>query len=271
MKTIFCLNGKIVPKDRAVVYSQDPGFLYGFGIFETVLIHKHNPVFLKAHIQRLKDNARILGLHIDRDISRHINLLLKKSHFNSARMRINAWKGLKRDNILISLSSFRPYAESKYCKGFKVIISTFKINQSSVISRIKSMNYLVNFLARRQAEEKGADEAFLLNTKGFLVEGSRSNVFLVKQGKLITPAFSSGCLPGITRKVVINIANRCGMDVIEKDVLSGDSFKAEEVFITSSLMGIMPVTSLNRRKINKAEPGPVYKLLADKYRLKALG
>ncbi|MDD4909154.1 MAG: aminotransferase class IV [Candidatus Omnitrophica bacterium] len=259
------MNGRIVPREKAVVYSQDPGFLYGFGVFETLLVCEGKPVFLKEHIGRLRNNARTLGIYIGKDLRAGINAVLNKADFKTARMRVNAWKGVKGSNILISLNSFTPPTGAEYDRGFKVIISRFRINELSGIAGIKSLNYLINALAREEAEKMEADEALLLNTRGLVAEGSRSNIFLVENGKLITPALSCGCLAGITRKVIMDAAERSGIEVIEKDVRPDHLFKAREVFIANSLIGLMPVARINNRRINRSGKDGIYKLLAREY------
>jgi len=265
MKELFYLNGKVVPKEKAVIFCLDPGFLYGFGVFETIRVDEGRALFLKEHIERLRNNAAVLGMHIERNLVVRIKSLLKKSALKSARIRINVWKGISRSNTLIFIQEFFPYPEEVYEQGFKAVISRFRVNEFSVIPRIKSMNYLPNILARYEAEEKGADEAILLNTRGFIAEGSRSNIFLIKGGRLLTPPLSSGCLPGITRKVVINLARKNGIKILQKDITPDYLFRADEVFITNSLLKIMPITSINNRRINKGGAGRVYKFLADKY------
>ena len=141
------------------------------------------------------------------------------------------------------------------------------------LSRIKSLNYLDNLLAREDARRHGADEAILLNTRGFVAEGSASNVFLVQQGRpacpvgrLLTPGVESGALPGIARRAVLELAFAVGLEPVESEVELSVFKDASEAFLTNSVMEVMPLTSLDGRPVGSGRPGPVTERLQRLYR-----
>ena len=146
------------------------------------------------------------------------------------------------------------------------VVSSVRRNETSPLSRIKSLNYLDNLLAREDARRHGADEAILLNTRGFVAEGSASNVFLVQQGSLLTPGVESGALPGITRRVVLELVSAVGLEPVESEIEMSVFGDASEAFLTNSVVEIMPLTSLDGRPVGPGRPGPVTRRLQRLYR-----
>jgi branched-subunit amino acid aminotransferase/4-amino-4-deoxychorismate lyase len=136
----------------------------------------------------------------------------------------------------------------------------------SPLSRIKSLNYLDNILARLEAREHNAQEALLLNTLGWVAEGATSNVFIIKDKNLITPPVDAGILPGITRAAVLEIAESLDLQAREETFSPEELLRANEAFLTNSLMEIMPLVMLNEKKIGKGKPGPLTELLHQGYR-----
>jgi branched-subunit amino acid aminotransferase/4-amino-4-deoxychorismate lyase len=154
-----------------------------------------------------------------------------------------------------------------YWKGFRAVISKhFRQNEFSPLSGIKSANYLPMLLAYRQAKAQGYDEALLLNTQGFLSEASRSNIFFVKDNCLITPSSDCGCLPGITRDTVLSIAAREKIQCLEAKVSPEELKKADEAFLTNSLVEVMPLVAADGRPILKGKPGKITELILKRYR-----
>jgi branched-subunit amino acid aminotransferase/4-amino-4-deoxychorismate lyase len=131
---------------------------------------------------------------------------------------------------------------------------------------MKTTSYLENLLARQQAKADGADEALFLNEKGRLAEASTSNVFLVSENVLKTPSKESGILPGITRDIILGLAAHAGIPVLESDILLEEAAEANEVFLTNSVLEIMPVTNLDGKAICDGKPGPVTRQLMAAYR-----
>ncbi len=137
--------------------------------------------------------------------------------------------------------------------------------RESALSRIKSINYLPNILAKLEAKQKGADEGIMLNSRGHLTEATVSNIFLISQGRLLTPSLESGPLPGITRKTVIELAPTLGLEVSEREIKLSELMEAEEAFLTNSGQEVVPLTEVNGRPIGQGRPGKVTKAISQAY------
>jgi branched-subunit amino acid aminotransferase/4-amino-4-deoxychorismate lyase len=161
---------------------------------------------------------------------------------------------------------FKPPSPSEYRKGWKAVVVETRQNQGSPLSRLKSLNFLNNIWARREAEAKRVDEGILLNTLGEVAEASTSNIFLVKKGVVITPPEESGLLPGITRRVVLELTSTLGLEVYDKKVFLDDLMVAEEAFLTNSLIEIMPLVEIDGRRIGKGKQGPITEKIHKAYR-----
>jgi branched-subunit amino acid aminotransferase/4-amino-4-deoxychorismate lyase len=145
------------------------------------------------------------------------------------------------------------------------VVSSIRRNETSPLSAVKSLNCLDNLLAREDARRRGADEAILLNTRGLVAEGSASNLFLVEGGRLLTPSIESGALPGITRQAALELASAAGLEAAESGVEMQALWDAPEVFLTNSVMEVMPLTMLDGRPVGSGEPGPVTERLGQMY------
>jgi branched-subunit amino acid aminotransferase/4-amino-4-deoxychorismate lyase len=145
------------------------------------------------------------------------------------------------------------------------VVSDVRRNETSPLSRVKSLNCLDNVLARERARRQGADEALLLNGKGMVAEGSASNLFIVDGEGLTTPGIESGALPGITRAAVIELAAEAGIACRESNLALDDLPAAKEAFLTGSIMGVMPLTRLDGSAIGDGRPGPVTGLMQRLY------
>jgi branched-chain amino acid aminotransferase len=165
----------------------------------------------------------------------------------------------------VLITEYHPPAPEKYEHGFKVIVSSIRRNSRSPVTFMKSANTMEAMLARQEARIKGADEALFLNEKGFLTEASGSNIFLVKNGVLITPRFETGILPGVTRVVLFEIANSLGIKFKEKNVRLDELFDADEAFITNSLIEIVPVTRVDGKPIGNGKVGEKTRKLSQVY------
>jgi len=151
--------------------------------------------------------------------------------------------------VLVVASKLVPIPVRRYEDGFRAVVSSVRQNSGSPISRLKSASYLANLLARREARDAGSDEALLLNERGRLCEGSSSNVFLVRAGRLYTPDDASGCLAGITRAAVMEIAADQGIPAAQREIELGELFQADEAFITNSVLEVMPLAVVDDKPI----------------------
>ena len=168
--------------------------------------------------------------------------------------------------VLIVAGYYQPDPEQTYEKGFRAILSSIRRNSQSLLSRIKSANYLESILARQEAKVAGVDEALFLNERGLLAEASMSNVFLITDGILRTPGPESGILPGITRETILELAPKLGIKTFEQDILPDELFQAQEAFLTNSLIEVIPLTHINRKPIASGKSGPITQKLLSAYR-----
>jgi branched-chain amino acid aminotransferase len=255
----------------------DYGFLYGFGLFETMRAY-HGRVFrLERHLRRLEHSAEILGLADEiPDLTDAVRETIQANRLSDARIRITISIGeggmvpdpstCRKPTVLILASHYQPYSESIYENGFRAVTSSIRRNSQSPLSRLKSANYLESLLAKQEARKAAADEALCLNEKGLLAEASMSNTFLVSDGGLLAPKEDSGILPGITREAVLELASQLKISVFERDVSLEEVFQAEEAFLTNSLIEIMPLTEVDKKPIGSGRPGPVTRKLRAEYK-----
>ena len=282
MKEIFYLNGKLLPGEKAKISLLDYGFLFGFGLYETVRAYNGKVFRLDNHLARLRYSGNRLGIVIHTALIREaVNDVIKANGFKQTRLRICVSIGegtispnldsCKQPTIAIIASEYKPPSREKYQNGYKVALSSIRRSSLSPVTYLKSTNTMENMLARRDAKDIGADEAFFLNEKGYLTEAAGSNLFLMKNGVLKTPRYESGILPGVTRVVVFELAAKLGIKVREVNLKLADLLQADEVFITNSLIEIVPVTSFDGKPIADGKPGTltgklmkVYKALVKK-------
>ena len=268
------LNGELVPADEARVSALDLGFLYGYGLFETMRARSGRIFRLEQHLQRLRDSAEAIRLPLgDRDLAAACYDTLRANNLLDARVRLAVSAGpgegspdvptVPRPTVLATASPYTPPPDGVYLRGHRAICSSIRQNSGSPLSRLKSANYLNNLLARDEARRAGADEALLLNERGVVSEGSTTNVFLVMDGSLVTPDVASGCLPGITRQAVIELAQGLGVDVSYREFQREALLKADEAFLTNSILGVMPLTEVDGVPIEG--PGELTRRLMEAY------
>jgi len=275
-ETVY-LNGTLIPRRQAMISVMDYGFLYGFGLFETMRAY-HGQVFrLDRHLGRLARSAELLGLAAEiPDLTDAVRETIRVNRLSDARIRITVSIGeggmvpdpgtCRKPTVLILAGPYRPYSEPVYERGFRAVTSSIHRNSQSPLSRLKSANYLESLLAKQEARNAGADEALCLNEKGLLAEASMSNIFLVSDGSLLTPKEDSGILAGITREAVLELADRLKIGFSERDISPEEVCPAEEAFLTNSLIEIMPLTRVDGQPIGSGRPGPVTHKLRAAYR-----
>ena len=279
MSNFIFLNGKIISDADANISSADRGFLYGDGIYETLRSYRGKPFKLADHLERMRDSARQLKISFDytnADIGERINELLEKNHTQDAYIRITLSRGsgggrLQMDDnieptILIQVKPFSPYDSKLYDEGMSLVVSNYKRSTSCPISRYKSTNLLQSILRKEEANKKSAHETIVLNTDGFVAECVVSNIFMVSAGSVVTPSLDTNILPGITRRIVLDICKNSGILSSEEHFKIDVLIKADEVFITNSLMEIMPVSRIDDTKIGKTVPGRITQQMMNAYK-----
>jgi len=272
MKGIAYINGDFISLKDAKVSILDRGFRYGEGLFETVCIQEGKAVFLKEHFERLKNSAKALNLELSlnfQQVSKITEKLLRNSSLGNGVLNIYLTatdEEKKKTNFIIVVKDEIRYKESNYKKGYTAIISSIRIDSSLSVNAHKTLSFLPHILAKKEASQKGTDEAILLNTDGFVLEGTTRNIFMVKGNTLITPPINSGILPGITRAKILEIAPAVGLKVEEKLVNLDFLKSCDEIFLTSSLIEVMPIVKVDDTLINNGSIGQYAVILRKKYR-----
>ena len=277
MNELVYVNGSLVLRTDARISPLDYGFLYGFGLFETMRSYNGNVFRLERHLDRLVRSAKELGITVETEVlGGAVKDTIRANGLDNARIRLTVSGGeggmspditsCKEPTVVVTATKYQPFPDDVYRKGFRAIVSSIRRSTNSPVSGIKSLNYLECLLARQEARAVSANEALFINDRGLLAEASMSNVFLVSEGSLKTPVQGSGLLPGVTREVVMELAAGLGINVEECDVLLEDVFQAQEAFLTNSIMEIMPLTEVDGRAVGDGRPGPVTLRLMAAYR-----
>jgi branched-chain amino acid aminotransferase group I len=279
MAEIIYLNGRLIPRSKAKLSPFDHGFLYGYGLFETMRAYQGHIFRLDRHLARLHRSIQSLGL-ADRlaafNLEASCTKTLDANKLKDARLRLTVSAGegnmtpdpstCSNPTVLITARNLVPLPPEKYESGFKAALSPLRRNSQSPLSRLKSTCYMENILARMAARAAGYDEAILLNEQGYLAEGSTTNIFLVSKGELFTPSLESGALPGITREAVLEIARSTNIKTLERQVELKELIEAEEAFITNSVLELMPLTWFEGKPIGTGKAGQLTKELLAAYR-----
>jgi len=253
-ETVF-LNGQYVNPQEAGISVLNSGFLLGYGLFESMRLYQNKIVYFDQHMKRIMESSRLIGIkpyYNEGKIKEVIRKTVKLNGFSDSYVRLTLWKSDGRDGILVIARQYAPYPFKKYLAGFRACVSNFRQAEKSILSGIKSTSRLMLELAYADAKEKKFDEAIILNNRGYLAEASRCNIFFVKGNELFTPSLACGCLKGITRQVIFDLAGKCGLCVNEGEFTPGDLYNADEAFLTNSLMGVMPLFSVGKTVINRA-------------------
>jgi len=253
-REIIFLNGKFIPAKEACLPVLTLGFLYGWGLFESMRAYDNKIVYFDEHLKRIGKSAKLMDIkcpYAPARLKGVIHEAVKISGFKDAYARLTLWKSENGADILVTVKKYRSYPSRKYKEGFHAFISSFRQNNDSLFAQLKTTNYLICRLAYGQALKKGFDEALILNHKGYIAEGSRSNLFFVKGKELFTPSLKCGCLDGITRRVVFDLAKKYKIEAFEGNFTIQDLAGSNEAFLTNSLMGIMPLASVEGRCIGR--------------------
>ena len=268
MGRLTFLNGKFLPENEARVSVLTPGFLYGWGLFESMRAYRGRIVCLREHLKRLRDSARKIRIsfnYTDRRLKGIIRELVKNNGFSDAYVRMCLWKKEAGGDLFILVKKYRPFSLRKYNKGFSACISRYRQNESCVLTPHKTANYLMFQLAYSEARENGFDEALLLNNRGVLAECSRSNIFFARGRQIFTPGLACGCLNGITRDLIIGLAKKNKISVAEGNFSLPELLSADEAFLTNSLMGVMPLAYVGKNRIGDSRRGRITKALIKEY------
>lgn len=274
--SIVYLDGKYLPLEEAKVSVLDRGFIFGDGVYEVIPAYGGHLFRLAQHLQRLENSLQ--GIHLDNPLQNQqwqeiIEEIVRRNNNNNQDQSIylQVTRGAaKRDHVFpdeISQTIFVMSTPMQAVSQEKLDSGVAAITHDDIRWRychIKSIALLPNTLMRQVAREAGADEA-ILNRDGKITEGAASNVFIVKNGKIITPAKDECLLPGITRDLILEIAAAAGLDYSETDISLEDLQNADEIWLSSSTKEILPVTLLDGKPVGNGKPGACWKDMLARY------
>jgi len=264
------INGSIADEKDAKISVFDHGFLYGDGIFETLRAENGKIFRLDMYMTRLYRSAKFIGLEIPlakEEMKDAVKKTLAANSFMNARIRITVTRGIGdigygakcEPNIVIMVTEQKPYPELIYKEGVKVMTASYERD----IPEAKTTNCMMLGILQRKADEVGAHEALLLNKNDEVTEGISTNIFIVKDDAVITPA--KGMLEGVTRYILIEQIKASNITIEQRAIKKEELYTADEIFITSTTRKIVPVVEVDGRKISDGKPGKYYVILSQKF------
>ncbi len=273
------INGRLYDKQDAKISVYDHGLLYGDGVFEGMRIYGGKVFRLQDHLERLWHSAKAIWLEIPmsmKDMAGAVDRTVKANELADGYVRLIVTRGAgtlgldphwtSDPQVIIIADLISLYPQEYYEKGLEIItVSTIRNHPAALSPRIKSLNYLNNILAKIEGLQAGCVEALMLNQRGEVAECTGDNIFLVTRGQLLTPPIDAGILEGITRAVVIELAEEAGIEVREIALTKHDVYIADECFLTGSAAELVPVVKVDSRRIGDGRPGPITQQLLDRF------
>ena len=274
------VDGRVGSPEEVTLKVTDNGFVFGDSAYETLRTYGSRPFELGRHLGRLRRSIGLLGFDLqagDELIRTRIDECLSFAGNAESYLRVIVSRGvgdmsyrfekIAEPTMVIFVKPLEPIDPALYLKGGTLALVSVRRNPIEALNpAMKASNLLNNALAAREAMAKGALEALMLNTRGEVAECAGSNVFIVKQGVLLTPPLSCGILEGITRAITLELAAALSLRLEERVISVEDVRSADEVFITSSLKEIVPIVRLDDASISGGVPGPMTKRLLAAYR-----
>lgn len=266
---IVHLNNEFVRITERDLKGFAPGYLNGLGVFETLLCEQGRAFFLQEHYRRFLygcDRYILPSPMPLKAVREVLGRLLKLNQLKNARVRLMAWrKGCDTHSAVMAIPR-EPFSRAVYHRGFSACVYPGKLDRSPELVKIKTLDYGVFLRAYEHAIRNRHQEAIFLNSSGEIVEGSRSNIFIVKGKKLLTPHLNCGCLAGVTRQAVLNAARKLGLKTSAGHLFINDLRCSDEAFLTNALVGIMPLTGFQGHRIANGRPGAVTARLSKSYK-----
>ncbi len=274
------IDGNFYPKSEAKVSVYDHGLLYGDGVFEGIRAYEGVVFKLDEHLDRLYRSANTIMLQIPLtkdEVKKAVLDTLKKNNLETAYIRLVVTRGIgdlgldprkcsKSTVIIITEPLIQLHSENRKKNGITAMISWVKRDPvDATTHEIKSLNYLNSILAKIEANIAGVDEAICLDKSGFVCEGVAENIFMVRNGEIVTPPICTGALPGITRGVVMKLAKKLEYSMVERNITPNELFNADEVFFTGTAAEIIPVRGINKRVIGNGKPGPITQRVMEEF------
>lgn len=261
MSMIVWLNGSLVPLEEARISPLDHGFLVGDGVFETLVARGGRLFAAQEHWERLVHSCEVMGLTptTEEEFTGAMDAVLKANDLLDARVRytlssgdgpLGSDRGDVGNTVLVTAVPLKGWGPTE-----KVCLVPWPRLETGALAGVKSTSYGENVLALAHSKARGCGEAILANTKGELCEGTGSNIFIVVDGRLITPPLSSGCLAGVTRRLVLSACLRAGLSCYEETVSAEALATCEEAFLSSTTRDVHPISEIDGRALNA--PGPI--------------
>jgi len=271
---IIYIDGKYLPDDQAKISVFDHGFLYGDGVFEGIRAYNGKIFRLKEHLDRLFDSAKTIDLKpplSKEEMTEVLCEVLRRNNLTNAYIRPIISRGVgdlgldprkcPKPSVIVIATSWGAMYGDLYEKGLRGITVSVRRNPAEALPpNVKSLNYLNNILAKIEANYKGGDEAIFFDTNGYISEGSGDNLYVVKNGEIITPPTLNN-LRGITRMVLLELAKSLGITVKEQNIGYFDLYTADEMICTGTAAEVAPITWVDGRTIGTGKPGPVTRQL----------
>lgn len=212
-------------------------------------------VYFRQHLKRLESSAKLIGMKFPYSLQKikgMITRTIRINKFKDVYLKLILFGAVNKTDVLIIVKKYQPYPLEKYRKGFSAIISQFR-QRDIFLAQIKTTNRALYERAFNQAKAIDFDEAIILNKQGNITEGTRSNIFFAKNNTLCTPALECGCLAGITRRAILDLAKKFKIKVKMGKFSLQDLYQADEAFLTNSLMGVMPLKKVGGKNLGKAD------------------
>ncbi|MBF6057159.1 MULTISPECIES: D-amino acid aminotransferase [Thiomicrorhabdus] len=273
---IVYLNGEFLPMMEAQVSTQDRGFLFGDGVYEVIPVYQRQLFCFKEHLQRLKNSLQATSIAnplTDQDWLQLLNDLIERHPWQDQFIYLQVTRGvqMQRDHlpadclqptIYAYTNPLQPVSDAVLTNGIKAItLEDIRWMRCD----IKAITLLPNIMMKLAAKAQGADDAILLSLDGYVNEGTASNVFIVKDGYLITPPNGKRLLPGVTRLVIERIAMNKQIPFKEAQISEQELHQADEIWLSSSTKEALPVTQLDGKKVGTGKPGAIWHTMRDHY------
>ena len=267
------LDGNLVDESEAKISVFDHGLLYGDGVFEGIRFYNGRVFRLEEHIRRLFDSARAIILNLPWTVEEVMKFTcdtVAANGLTDGYIRLVVTRGAgelglnpylcPKPSMFIIAATIKLYPEEHYTNGLSVITcATRRPAPAALMPQVKSLNYLNNIMAKVEAIQANALEAVMLNEQGNVAECTGDNIFIIKDGTLYSPLISDGALDGITRAVIIELADKLGVPFVAKTLTRYDLYIADEFFLTGTAAEVIPVVTYDRRPIGNGKPGPFTK------------
>jgi branched-subunit amino acid aminotransferase/4-amino-4-deoxychorismate lyase len=273
------LNGALVPEQDATIPVMDRALLFGDGAYETMRSYDGRFFRFPEHLRRLRHTLEGIGLALevsDASIADGARRLVEANAIPNARLRLTVTGGLfggeirlrrtHPPNLIMTAVPLVPPPPEAYRTGVKVILYRWPIHSQSPLPHLKTVNRLPHLMAKEEALLGGALEALFHDETGAILEGTATNVFFVVDRTLLTPSLSGPLLAGVTRDVVLEAARNLGIPAGEERLRVEEAAKAQEAFLTSTTLELLPIRSIDERPVGPGTPGSVWARLHAQYR-----